>query len=117
MMKTIENTNPVYVIVWEFRPKAGREREFETAYGSEGAWAKFFKNGTGYIGTVLHRDVENDSRYLTIDYWVSQEAYESFRNEHNREYEELDRKMEHLTEHELESGTFYSILPSTHQEL
>jgi heme-degrading monooxygenase HmoA len=114
-MKTIENTDLVYVIVWGFRPKAGREREFETAYGSNGVWAKFFKSGVGYIGTILHHDVEHVDRYMTIDYWVSQEAYESFRNEHKREYEEVDRQMEALTEHELRIGAFYSIPPSTNQ--
>lgn len=115
MMKTIENTDPVFVIVWEFRARAGREREFETAYGSGGAWAQFFKHGTSYLGTILHRDVDNGNRYITIDYWISQEAFELFRNEHHREYEELDRQMKDLTEHELKIGAFYSILPSSHQ--
>ena len=112
-MKEIENTDPVYVIVWEFRPKQGREREFETAYGPEGIWAAFFKKGKGHLGTVLHRDVDNANRYMTIDYWTSQEAYESFQHEHQKEYQTIDRTMEALTEFEALIGTFYNIPPST----
>ena len=32
--------------------------EFERAYGMDGEWAEFFRQGRGYIGTELLRDVE-----------------------------------------------------------
>jgi len=49
--------------------------EFERVYGTEGEWAAFFRQGRGYIGTELLRDVEAPSRYLVIDRWESADAY------------------------------------------
>jgi hypothetical protein len=30
----------MHVIIWEFRVQAGREEEFERAYGPAGGWAR-----------------------------------------------------------------------------
>ena len=34
--------------------------EFEQAYGAEGEWARFFKQGPGYIGTEMVRAMPED---------------------------------------------------------
>ena len=96
----------MYVIVWEFLPKAGREREFEAAYGPDGDWARFFGRGPGYLGTELQRDVQHPRRYLTLDRWESRKAYEAFRAAHAAAYEALDRRFEALTESETPLGSF-----------
>ena len=52
--------------------------EFERVYGPDGEWAEFFRQGRGYIGTELLRDVEAPSRYLVVDRWESADAYNAF---------------------------------------
>ncbi len=99
----------MYVIVWEFRTRQGREREFEEAYGPEGVWARFFRGGDGHLRTELHRDLADTGRYLTLDRWTSRTAFEIFRERHREEYEAIDRRCEALTEHEALLGTFESI--------
>jgi len=90
----------MYVIIWQFIAKEGREREFESAYGPDGVWAQFFRGGQGYKGTELFRQVGESRRYLTIDRWRSVEDYELFRTERGEEYQVLDRRYEELTEQE-----------------
>jgi len=47
-------------------------------YGPDGEWAKFFRQGAGFIGTELLRDLEESDRYVVIDRWESIEAYNRF---------------------------------------
>jgi len=93
-------------IVWEFRVKDGRRREFEEQYGSAGTWAAFFRKGRGYRETRLLRDQEDASRYLTIDVWTDLESYRSFSDENAEEYRTIDRRCEELTEEERRLGCF-----------
>jgi heme-degrading monooxygenase HmoA len=74
------------LIALVFRYDARDPEEFEKAYGSNGEWAQFFREGVGYIGTELLRDIEEHDRYLVIDRWESIEAYNDFVAEHQVEY-------------------------------
>lgn len=96
----------MHVIVWEFRPKPGKEREFETAYGPAGDWVRLFRSGPGYLGTELLRALRDPRRYLTVDRWESREVYDSFRATRAADYDALDRRFEGLTESETELGSF-----------
>jgi heme-degrading monooxygenase HmoA len=96
-----------YVIVWEFRIQQAREAEFVQKYGPEGAWARFFRVSAGYIRTELVRDVAVDFRYLTLDYWKSEEEFNGFRERNLAEYERLDKEFEGLTESETRLGAFW----------
>ena len=95
-----------YVIVWEFRVRRERESEFVQKYGPEGAWARFFRGSAGYRRTELLKDVADIDRYLTLDFWQTEEEFERFRNENRAEYERLDREFEGLTEEETRLGAF-----------
>jgi 8-oxo-dGTP diphosphatase len=97
-------TERAHLLVWEFRPAAGREAEFEAAYGAEGDWARLFRNDPEYLGTDLLRSA--GGRYLTIDRWRSHAAFAAFRRRHGEAYAALDRRMEALTAHEAAIGTF-----------
>ncbi len=97
----------MYVIIWEFRAKTGREADFERVYGPDGEWTEFFKRGEGYLGTELLRDTANPSHYLTIDRWASSTAYEAFRRQWVDEYVRLDKRGEALTEHEALLGCWF----------
>ena len=94
------------VIVWEFWIRPGSEAEFIEKYGPEGAWARFFRHSKGYIRTELVGDVTEAGRFLTLDYWKSEEEFNSFRKEHLAEYERLDKEFEGLTEQETHLGAF-----------
>ena len=97
-----------YVIAWEFRVRQDKLVEFEKKYGPEGAWARFFRGSAGYIRTELVRDVAIDFRYLTLDYWKSEEEFRRFREQNLAEYERLDKEFEGLTESETRLGAFWS---------
>lgn len=83
--------------------------EFERVYGPEGEWAAFFRQGRGYIGTELLRDVEIPGRYLVIDRWESRETYDVFVSERREEYmRRVDETVFHY-EQELRLGTFENV--------
>lgn len=96
-----------YVIVWDFQVRPARNKEFVQKYGPEGAWARFFRGSAGYIRTELVRDVAVDFRYLTLDYWQSEEEFDGFREQNLAEYERLDKEFEGLTESETRLGAFW----------
>jgi heme-degrading monooxygenase HmoA len=87
--------------------------EFERVYGTEGEWAAFFRQGRGYIGTELLRDVELPSRYLVIDRWESADAYNTFAAANREEYmRRVDDSHFHY-EQELRFGTFENVWPAS----
>jgi heme-degrading monooxygenase HmoA len=98
-----------YLILWEFRPKKGAEARFEEMYGPGGDWAKFFEQGEGFLSTELVRDSKDPTRYITLDRWISRQAYEGFRAVYRQEYESIDEQCESLTESERELGAFESV--------
>ena len=86
--------------------------EFERVYGADGEWAEFFRQGRGYIGTELLRDVEAPGRYLVIDRWESAEAYNAFAAANREEYmRRVDDSRFHY-EQELRFGTFENVWQS-----
>ena len=101
----------MYVILWRFRPLPGRQIEFENAYGPAGDWAMLFYRGDGYLGTELLRHSDNPREYLTVDRWISRDAYETFREGFDSEYRQLDNRLEGLTEEETLLGTFEALPP------
>src|SRR5438128_1071058 len=82
---------------------------FERAYGPSGDWAQFFRQGRGYVGTELLRDVETTGRYLVVDRWESAEAYNEFAAEHRDDYMRLVDDTRFHYEQELRFGTFESV--------
>ena len=99
----------MYIVIWEYQVKADRVAEFEEIYGAEGVWVQLFQKGTGYLGTQLLRDSKHPRRYITLDRWVSSEAYNSFKANRQTEYKELDARCEHLTDRESFLGIFLPV--------
>ena len=99
--------NSQYVIVWEFRIRPGVEAEFIEKYGPEGVWARFFRQSESYVRTELVRDVAVAGRFLTLDYWQSEEKFNDFRRQYLAGYERLDKELESLTEQETRLGAFW----------
>ena len=105
-MGRAEGNRTVLRILWEFRVKGDRTREFEEHYGGNGTWARFFGRGQGYRETILLRDREVPGRYVTIDVWDDLESYSAFSAANIEEYREIDRSFEALTEQERCLGFF-----------
>ena len=93
-------------LVWEFLAREDWVAEFEHAYSSVGAWAELFSKAPAFGGTSLLRDTENARRFLAIDRWESAAAHSAMRERFAREYEQLDRACEKLTESERLVGIF-----------
>lgn len=100
-----------FLVIWEFIVRPGKEPVFERIYGPDGDWVKLFRQGRGYCHTTLTRDCDEPRRYLTLDFWESQEDYERFKSQHETEYKAIDTKCEALTEKEREIGKL--VIPRT----
>ena len=98
-----------FVIIWEFVAKVGQQTAFEAAYGPNGDWVQFFRGGSGYVRTDVLKDTADARRYITIDYWQSEHAYDAFRALHEQEYKAIDVRCEALTESEELIGKFVSL--------
>jgi heme-degrading monooxygenase HmoA len=98
----------MYLIVWEYQVKADCNTEFEKIYGENGDWVELFQKERGYAGTELLHDEQDSQRYLTIDRWVSQQAYERFHIQRQDEYETLDVRCRELTERESLLGKWHA---------
>ena len=83
--------------------------EFERVYGPDGEWAAFFRDGRGYIGTELLRDVEQHGRYLVVDRWESGEAYNAFVEANRDEYMRRVDETAFHHDRELRIGTFENV--------
>jgi len=99
-----------FVVIWKFQVRPGMEERFEQECGANGAWAQFFRKNDAYIRTELIRDLKAARNYLTLDFWRSREAYESFRAQHAAEYEAIDAEHESMTEDERELGRFSRVV-------
>lgn len=95
-----------YVRVWRFRPLPNRVEAFEEAYGPEGDWARLFRTADGFLGTALLKGEGEPVEYLTLDRWVSPQAYQTFRGERDKEFTALDRRCEVMTGLEEEVGEY-----------
>jgi quinol monooxygenase YgiN len=95
---------PGYVHIWEYRVRPECTAEFEALYGPDGAWVALFRRAGGHLRTELHRDLDDATRYVTIDHFESQQAWEAARAAVWAEYEALDARCGRLTLEEREVG-------------
>ena len=98
--------NAGYVYVWDYVVAAHRIEDFKRVYGREGDWVQLFRLAPGYVRTELHRDCHQPDRFLTIDYWESRSAWETFRSTFAERFQELDARCGELTLCETEIGRF-----------
>jgi len=90
------------------------ESQFEAVYGPSGDWAQFFRLDEAYQGTELVRDLRSERKYLTLDYWSSEQSYNEFRKQHQSEYGAIDQKCEAMIEAEREIGIYAPCGADTH---
>jgi heme-degrading monooxygenase HmoA len=98
----------MFVIAWQFDVLPEKIEEFEQQYGAQGVWRDLFARSEGYIGTRLLRDSAQTHRYVTLDLWDTEAAFQEFRDQHKQEYEDLDATLGRLTSAEIRLGSFDS---------
>jgi hypothetical protein len=99
-----------YMVIWEFAVKPGMEARFENVYGPSGDWVRLFQQDSNHLRTELIRVQGASPRYLTLDFWKSEAAYDRFRQKHLGEYEAIDQNCELMTEGERKLATFVRII-------
>jgi heme-degrading monooxygenase HmoA len=112
MMRAIDpNGAGHFSYIWQYQIEPSKRREFLAAYNSEGAWVQLFSRDRNYFGTVLLQDANDDSRYVTIDYWSSQDARDAFRKAHAADFATLDQRCAAYTVAEEFVGDFTIVDP------
>jgi len=99
-------TAATFAYLWEYVVTDDQVDEFRLIYGPQGKWVELFSQSDGYVRTELHRDINDPSRFLTIDYWASKEARDWFREQFASEFTALDETCEALTVEERFVGDF-----------
>lgn len=106
----------MFCYVWEFVVQAERVRDFETAYGPDGDWVRLFRRDPAYVRTLLLRDRESPTRFVTIDFWTSREACLAFRERFQTEVDALDATFEAWTGRETHLGDFDVVVSRNRSE-
>jgi heme-degrading monooxygenase HmoA len=96
----------MFLAFWEFEVKPGCEERFQSVYGAEGEWVRLFRGDPGFIETRLLKDPSAENKFVTVDFWSSREAYESFKELNHAAYVATDKQCESLTESERCLGNF-----------
>jgi heme-degrading monooxygenase HmoA len=95
-----------YTIIWEFLVPPDKIKEFEAAYGPEGAWAQMFKRSPAFTGLQLLHCEDRFGRYLTLDCWESATDFENFKRNFAADYQLLDAQLQGLASAETRLGGF-----------
>lgn len=99
----------MFITIWKYKVKPGKKTEFEELYGNKGDWVKLFNKFPGYIKTDLIKNLNDNDMYLTMDYWLSKDAYDNFKLKSKEEFVLIDKKGEELTIEEEHSGEFTAV--------
>lgn len=96
----------MYEIFWEYEVRPEQAAPFEGLYGANGEWVRLFRQADGYVETLLFRDTDRPTHYLTVDRWRSRASYEAFIQAARPAYSALDRRGDELTVSERRLGAF-----------
>ena len=98
----------MFLALWEFEVKSGCEARFQTVYGAHGDWARLFRTDSNFLETRLLQDPRQPAKYITLDFWASRSAFESFKESNHTAYQQMDKNCETLTIFERCLGMFDS---------
>ena len=86
-----------FAYLWQYTIDPQYKAEFLAAYRPGGDWAKLFRRDSEYIETKLFQDFDRSDHYITVDYWTSKSARDSFREKFAVEFREIDERCENYT--------------------
>lgn len=96
----------MFCYVWSYVVRPESLSAFHTAYGPDGDWVRLFRRDPEYIRTNFLGNLDDPTRFMTIDFWTSREACLSFRKRFASEFEALDKSFDQLTVEEVHLGDF-----------
>ena len=96
----------MYHVIWEYEVRVDQVSAFERLYDSAGAWSQLFGTAQGYVGTELYRDTARPTHFITVDRWVSPEAFAAALPTLRESYDRLDQQAAALTLREQRLGAF-----------
>jgi hypothetical protein len=99
----------MFLALWEFEVKSGYQARFCEAYGPQGPWVRLFRTDSNFIETRLLQDPAHPERFVTLDFWLTRAAYESFRELNHQTYAAIDKTCEELTTRESLLGEFETL--------
>ena len=100
------NSSQDFQSIWEYIVRNEYTNEFVVTYGPNGEWVLLFQKCEGYIKTELKQDSAHANRFITIDYWQSQDAFSAMKQAIAEEYDSLDKQCEHYITTENHLGYF-----------
>jgi heme-degrading monooxygenase HmoA len=107
-MATQIRESDMHLIFWQFEVKEEKRREFVSAYGPDGDWAKLFRRAEGFESTELLRSVIDPCRFMTVDQWVDADSFANFKKRFAEPYAALDKRCSNLTVSEQNLGSIAS---------
>ncbi len=98
-----------FAYIWQYTIDPRYRAEFLAAYRPDGDWSKLFQRDPEYFETKLFQDYDRSDRYITVDYWTSKNARDSFREKFAVEFKEIDERCENYTLNEVLIGDYFII--------
>ena len=105
----------IHAFIWEYEVRSEQVEAFALAYGPRGEWAEYFSGCPQYLRTRLFQDAQVPTRFITIDYFETREARETFVAAHQAAFDRLDAKWEAATIAERKLGEFQTMRPEARQ--
>ena len=96
-------------LVWQFDVQAGRNDEFESFYGADGAWTSLSRRSRSYLGSSFMRDLAMSNRYLVIEYWSEMVVYERHHADFEDEVQQLEQQRQALLKQSVPLGLFNAL--------
>ena len=81
-----------FVYIWRYTIDPTQRSAFLAAYNPKGELAQLFSRDPSYLKTLLIQDVDDENRYVTIDYWKSKDDRDAFRERFAVEFDALDNR-------------------------
>jgi len=98
-----------FAYVWQYTIDPVHRVAFLEAYQPDGEWTRLFSRDSEYLKTLLFKDVDDEDRYVTIDYWTSKAGRDAFRERYADEFRQLDRQCETFTLEERFLGDYLEV--------
>lgn len=87
----------MYKVVWRYKVKPELVDQFQEMYDTSGDWVRLFQKSPEFIKTELFQISESNAIFMTVDYWISKDAYETFYAKHKPEIDLIDKRGEGFT--------------------
>ncbi len=96
----------MFVILWEFEVPSESREAFVRAFGPGGDWDALFVRAAGFRGLELLGDPDRPGRFLTIDRWDGEAAFQRFLSELGHDYAEMADRLHVLSTRQTRIGAF-----------